>query len=60
MRTTYNLECVILDKMGRTKKVSHVGIFSSMESVEEAKTKLISEHGDRNVSFNIHIIENWF
>ena len=60
MRTTYNLECVILDKMGRTKKVSHVGIFSSMELVEEAKTKLINEYGDKNVSFNIHIIENWF
>ena len=60
MRTTYNLECVILDKLGRTKKVSHVGIFSSMESVEGAKTNLINEHGDKNVSFNIHIIENWF
>lgn len=52
----YNLEYNILDKLGRAKKTTHVGIFSNLELVEQAKTSIL-EKVDGKLSFNVHVIE---
>lgn len=61
MRTLYNLEYVLVDKLNRAKKKYHVGVFKSEEEVELAKSKILSTiESDENVSFNIFISENIF
>lgn len=56
MRCIYNLEYSILDKIGRAKKTSHVGIFADTESVEKAKTKILELVKDK-LSFKVYVIE---
>ena len=61
MRTLYNLEYVLVDKLNRAKKKHHVGVFKTEEEVEKAKSKILSSiSGDDNISFNVYISENIF
>lgn len=41
MYTVYNLEMQMRDKMQRIKKTAHVGVFSSLEAIENAKNKIL-------------------
>lgn len=58
MRTVYHLEYVITDKLGRAKHTKHVGVYSTIEQVEEVKQIILST--DSTVSFKVHIIEHLF
>jgi len=61
MRTLYNLEYVIVDKLNRAKKKYHVGVYKSESEVEEAKKKILgSIEGNDSISFNVYISENIF
>ena len=61
MRTLYNLEYMLVDKLNRAKKKYHVGVFKTEEDVELAKKKVLdSIESDENVSFNVYISENLF
>ena len=61
MRTLYNLEYVLVDKLNRAKKKYHVGVFKTEEDVELAKSKILNNiDGDDNISFNVYISENLF
>lgn len=51
----YNLEYNILDKLGRAKKTTHVGIFSDLDRVEKAKEAIATKISDR-LSFNVYVI----
>jgi hypothetical protein len=55
----YNLEYSVLDKIGRAKKSTHVGVFASVPAVEEAKAKIMRETKEE-VSFNVYVIEDVF
>lgn len=56
MRCVYNLEYSILDKIGRAKKTSHVGVFADIESVEKAKFKILDQVKDK-LSFKVYVIQ---
>lgn len=61
MRTLYNLEYVLVDKLNRAKKKYHVGVYKTEEDVEHAKSKVLSTIQDgENITFNIYISENIF
>ena len=61
MRTLYNLEYVITDKLDRAKKKFHVGVFKTEEEVELAKQKVSKnvEEGCK-ILFNVYVSENIF
>ena len=44
MHTVYNLEMQVRDKMNRIKKTSHVGVYSTLEEIEVAKTKVLNDN----------------
>ena len=46
MFNQYILEAKYLDKIGRVKKKTIVGVFKDLESIEPVKEKLISEEKD--------------
>ena len=56
MHTVYNLEMQIRDKKNRVKKTSHVGVFETIEAVEEAKSKELEKKP--NVTFEIYPCEH--
>jgi hypothetical protein len=61
MRTLYNLEYVLVDKLNRAKKKYHVGVYKTEEDVEKAKSNVLKTiEGDDNVAFNVYISENMF
>lgn len=61
MRTLYNLEYSVVDKLNRSKKKYHVGVFKSEDEVEQAKTKILSSlDGDDGIMFTVYISENIF
>jgi len=53
----YNLEYRILDKLGRTKKTLNVGIFSTDEKLELAKTKVIEDNKEDMIAFDVYAID---
>lgn len=55
----YNLEYSVLDKIGRAKKTLHVGVFSNVPAVEEAKSKIMLD-AKEEISFNVHVVEDLF
>ena len=61
MRTLYNLEYVITDKLDRAKKKFHVGVFKTEEEVELAKQEVSKnvEEGCK-ILFNVYVSENIF
>ena len=56
MHTVYNLEMQVRDKMNRIKKTSHVGVYSTLEEIEVAKTKVLDK--TPNVTFEIYPCEH--
>jgi hypothetical protein len=61
MRTLYNLEYCVVDKLNRAKKKYHVGVFKSESEVEQAKSRVLSTiEGDDSITFNVYICENIF
>ena len=56
MHTVYNLEMQIRDKMNRIKKTSHVGVYSTLEDIEIAKTKTLASIP--NVTFEVYPCEH--
>ena len=56
MHTVYNLEMQVRDKMNRIKKTSHVGVYSTLEEIEVAKTKVLDDNP--NVTFEVYSCEH--
>ena len=56
MHTVYNLEMQVRDKMNRLKKTSHVGVYSTLEEIEVAKTKVLVDNP--NVTFEVYPCEH--
>ena len=56
MHTVYNLEMQVRDKMNRIKKTSHVGVYSTLENIEIAKTKTLASNP--NVTFEVYPCEH--
>lgn len=57
MRTIYNLEYHLLDKLGRVRETHHGGVFSNIDSVDKAKNNLLEKFSS-NVAFNVYINDN--
>lgn len=57
MRTIYNLEYKLLDKLGRVRETHHGGVYSTMEGVDNAKNNLLQQFPS-NVSFEVYINDN--
>ena len=56
MHTVYNLEMQVRDKMNRIKKTSHVGVYSTLEEIEVAKTKILLDNP--NITFEVYPCEH--
>jgi len=56
MHTVYNLEMQVRDKMNRIKKTSHVGVYSTLEEIEVAKNKVLTDNP--NVTFEVYPCEH--
>jgi hypothetical protein len=56
MHTVYNLEMQIRDKKNRIKKTSHVGVYSTLEEIENAKTKMLE--AKPNITFEVYPCEH--
>lgn len=54
MFNQYILEANYLDKIGRVKKKTIVGVYKDLESIEPVKEKLISDEKDYKMSFKIN------
>ena len=53
MRTVFVLEYKDIDSKGREKNATHVGVFSSVDKLEEAKSNIISQLGSK-ISFQVY------
>jgi hypothetical protein len=58
MRTCYVLEYKEIDSKGREKNARHVGVFSSLEALEEMKN-VIQAKSKKNLSFHVHTSQSW-
>lgn len=56
MHTVYNLEMQVRDKMNRIKKTSHVGVYETLEAIENAKTKALADNP--GVTFEVYSCEH--
>jgi hypothetical protein len=56
MHTVYNLEMQVRDKLNRIKKTSHVGVYSTLEEIEVAKTKVLDDNP--NITFEVYPCEH--
>jgi len=56
MHTVYNLEMQVRDKMNRIKKTSHVGVYSTLEDIEAAKSKMLLTNP--TVTFEVYPCEH--
>lgn len=56
MHTVFNLEMQVRDKKNRVKKTSHVGVFETIEAIEEAKSKILADKP--NTTFEIYPCEH--
>lgn len=57
MKSIYNLEYRILDKLGRTKHTRHAGLFIDEEKLEAAKSKILDEEKPKKVAFDVYVLE---
>ena len=46
----------VRDKMNRIKKTSHIGVYSTLEEIEVAKTKVLNSNP--NVTFEVYSCEH--
>ena len=56
MNSVYILEYKIHDKLGRTKKTCHVGVYDSLDKLEQAKVSVVSN--TENVVFTVYNSEH--
>ena len=56
----YNLEYRILDKLGRTKKTFHGGVFKSEEQIRAVKENIEHKNSKHKIAFDVYIIEDPF
>lgn len=59
MRQFFILEYKEVDTKGREKNSRHVGVFSSLEAIENAKQSILAKT-NKNLSFHVHVSESWF
>lgn len=55
--TIFNLEYRILDKLERTKKTIHGGVFMCENSLEQAKQKILESIQNKKITFDVYVIE---
>lgn len=53
----YNLEYRILDKLGRTKKTLHGGVFLLETSLDFAKDRILSKYPKHKIAFDVYILD---
>lgn len=53
----FNLEFRILDKLGRTKKTFHGGVFRNEEELNQAKEKILTENVKHKVAFDVYLLD---
>lgn len=58
MKTSYILEYKVVDSKGREKNSKHVGVFGSLDKLEEKKQEIMSA-GGQNLSFQIYTNQSW-
>ena len=58
MKTTYILEYKQVDSKGREKNSKHVGVFGSLDKLEQKKQEILNMVG-QTVSFQIYTNERW-
>lgn len=58
MKTSYILEYKVVDSKGREKNSKHVGVFGSLDKLEEKKQEIMSVVG-QNLSFQIYTNQSW-
>lgn len=57
----YILEATWRDKIGRNKKQSIIGVYTSIDDIEKAKDKVSNDpHRYKSVTFNVNIEEHIF
>lgn len=57
MKTVYNLEYRILDKLGRTKSTRHGGLFLSEEKLEQFKQEVLQKEKSKKIAFDVYVLE---
>ena len=58
MKTSYILEYKVVDSKGREKNSKHVGVFGSLDKLEQKKQEILNMVG-QNLSFQIYTNESW-
>lgn len=53
----FNLEFRILDKLGRTKKTFHGGVFRTEEELNKAKERILTENVKHKIAFNVYLLD---
>ena len=53
----YNLEYRILDKLGRTKKTLHGGVFLLETSLDFAKERILKNYPKQKITFDVYILD---
>ena len=58
MKISYILEYKLIDSKGRQKNSMHVGVFGSLENLEQKKQEIMTLVG-QNLSFQIYTNQSW-
>ena len=58
MKISYILEYKLVDSKGRQKNSKHVGVFGSLETLEQKKQESMNLVG-QNLSFQIYTNQSW-
>ena len=58
MKISYILEYKLIDSKGRQKNSKHVGVFGSLENLEQKKQEIMTLVG-QNLSFQIYTNQSW-
>lgn len=53
----YNLEYRVLDKLGRTKKTFHGGVYKNEDELGKAKEKILSEFAKHKLAFDVYLLD---
>jgi len=56
----FNLECSVLDRIGRATATRHIGVFKTEEEVEQAKVKEQEINKKSRLAFSVYLINKYF
>lgn len=56
----FNLECSVMDKLGRATATKHIGMFKTEEEVEKAKVKTQTLNKKGRLAFTVYFIDKYF